>query len=250
MGMNGHSVLDVFRRKAPGCLHVIDPFKVPVEDAVRKAISLEQRGYSAVLLGSTDYECFEQRMCPYIDAIKAAVGLPVVLHFPPKPPSGLPVALNADAMIWPALLGSEDDYFIWKSFLQTLKELNVRGVNPNSLPERIFSAALTFGADDVSYKAMRVQPIDPTPSSLERYLSLVDLLRLDMVYLYSRYEQVPIETCKYVRKALASDRVLVVSGGVRSREQIDSYHRAGADFVAFAGVLECDDWRDKLGRLW
>jgi heptaprenylglyceryl phosphate synthase len=229
---------------------VIDPFKVRVEEAVRKAIVLEQLGYSAVFLGSTDYKCFEQHLHPYINAIKVAVRLPVVLHFPPKRPSGLPIALNADAMIWPALLGSEDDYFVWKSFFQTLQDLNVRGVNPDSLPERIFSAALTFGADNVSYNAMRVQPIDPDPSSLERYLSVVDLLRLDMVYLYSRYEQVPIGACEYVRKALASDRVLVVSGGVRSREQIDSYHRAGADFVAFAGVLECDDWRDKLTRLW
>lgn len=248
MVMNDKGVLELLRRKKPGCLHVIDPFKVAIEIAVRRAHALQERDYPAIVLGSTDYSDFEQRMPQYIGAIKAAVDLPVLLHFPPRRPQGIPFASNADAIIWPALLGSEDDYFVWKSFLETLTYGSRRGIASESLPECILSAALTFGADDVSYRAMAVQPIDP--SSIATYLEVVNLLRLDMVYLYSRYEHVPTETCKYISRAIGADQLLIVSGGVRSREQIDAYHRAGADYVAFAGALECNDWQERLPQLW
>lgn len=247
MVMNDKGVLALLRRKKPGCLHVIDPFKVAIDVAVRRAHAVEERGYPAIVLGSTDYFDFEQLVPPYIGAIKAEVDLPVLLHFPPRHPAGIPFAPNADAIIWPALLGSEDGYFVWKSFLETLTHGSRRGIASESLPECILSAALTFGADDVSYRAMAVQPIDP--SSIARYLEVVNLLRLDMVYLYSRYEHVPPETCRYISRAMGPERVLIVSGGVRSREQIDAYHRAGADYVAFAGALECDDWQKRLPQL-
>src|SRR5881396_2834835 len=169
-------VLDLLRRKRPGCLHVIDPFKVSVSLAVEKAVALEQRGYPAIVLGSTDYVAFERYMPPYVDAIKRHVHLPVVLHFPPQRPVGIPFSFNADAVIWPALLGSEDDYFVWKSFLETLNQVNHRGVPPDELPECILSAALTFGADDVSYRTMALQPIDPEPGSIARYVDLINLL--------------------------------------------------------------------------
>lgn len=250
MVMNDKGVLALLRRKKPGCLHVIDPFKVPLEVAVRRARALEDRGYPAVVLGSTDYVEFEQRMPPYISAIKAAVQLPVLLHFPPRHPAGIPFAHNADAIIWPALLGSEDDYFVWKSFLETVTYVSRRNGALDALPECILSAALTFGADDVSYRAMALQPIDSAPRSIATYADIVNLLRLDMVYLYSRYERVPPETCADIRRAIGSERVLIVSGGIRSREQIDTYHRAGADYVAFAGALECDDWQERLPHLW
>lgn len=248
MVMNDKGVLQLLRRKRPGCLHVIDPFKVASDVAVRRAQALEERGYPAIVLGSTDYVDFEQRMPPYIAAIKAAVDLPVLLHFPPRHPAGMPFAANADAIIWPALLGSEDDYFVWKSFFETLEYRSRRGLISKSFPEYILSAALTFGADEVSYQAMAVHPIDPR--TIEKYLEVVNLLRLDMVYLYSRHEQVPPQTCRYVRSAMPPDAVLIVSGGIRSRNQIDTYHDAGADYVAFAGALEGDDWQERLPQLW
>ena len=250
MAMNDKRVLELLRQKRPGCLHVIDPFKVAIEVAVRKAHALEEREYPAIVLGSTDYVDFERHITPYIDAIKAAVQLPVLLHFPPRRPAGLPFAPNADAIIWPALLGSEDDYFVWKSFFETLTHGSRRNARLESLPECILSAALTFGADDISYRAMAVHPIDPQPSSMARYMEVVNMLRLDMVYLYSRNDHVPPGTCEYVKRAIGSDRLLIVSGKVRSREQIDSYHSAGADYVAFAGALERDDWHERLPQLW
>jgi heptaprenylglyceryl phosphate synthase len=243
-------VLDVLRQKRPGCLHVIDPFKVGVDAAARKARALEERDYPAIILGSTDYIDFERHITAYIDDIKAAVQLPIILHFPPRRPAGIPFAPNADAIIWPALLGSEDEYFVWGSFFETLTYAAGRGTATAPRPERIVSAALTFGSDEISYRTMAVQPIDPTPRGMAKYMNVIDVMGFDMVYLYSRHQHVPPETCELVKRGIGSDRLLIVSGNVWKRDQIDAYHRAGADYVAFAGALEDDDWPDRLPQLW
>lgn len=244
----GHRVLGRLREQRGGVIHVVDPFKVPVEEAIEKAIAIERSGMAALILASTDYEAFDDHMPRYIAAVKEVVEIPVLLHFPPTPGVGVPIACEADGVIIPALLGSEDDYYVWKSLLETFTALHTLGGQEDS-PELILSAALTFGTDQVSYDRMATVPVEASAWSMGFYSDVARLLSFDLVYLYSRYTRIAPEVCRFFRDHLHPEQLLFVSGGVRTQKQVRAYLHSGADYVAFAGALERPDWRTKLDEL-
>jgi heptaprenylglyceryl phosphate synthase len=230
-------------------IHIIDPFKIPLEQAVEKARLVAALGYPFLILGSTDYEDFDQTMPAYVDAVKAASGLPVILHFPPREGVGLPLTSNSDGVFCPALLGSGSAYMVWQSFLETLNTLNHRGIQPENAPEMVFSASLTFGLDEKSYSAMDVTPIDPSADGLKPYVDMIHRMGLDQTYLYSRHVGVAYEVCAYFRRHLPVTHVLFVGGCVRSRQQVEAYLEAGADYVVYGGALEVANWKSSLALI-
>ncbi|MFE7278027.1 geranylgeranylglyceryl/heptaprenylglyceryl phosphate synthase [Streptomyces sp. NPDC057623] len=240
-------VLTRLRGHRRGPVHIIDPFKVPQEEAVEKAKILDDLGYPALILASTDYESFESRMDPYIAAIKEASSLPVLLHFPPRKGLGFPLARGADAVMLPALLGSRDDYYVWKSYLETL--VNLPGLS-ESWPELLLTVALTFGEDDKTGDLLGTVPVATTTTEqIDQYIAVTRSFGFHMVYLYSRYTQVPSDVVRHFRRRLHPDQILFVSGNVRRREHVTAYLEAGADYVGFAGALEQGDWRSTLGEI-
>lgn len=226
-------------------IHVIDPFKIDVTEAVAKATAVTAAGMPALLLASTDYDDFETRMPGYVKAVRAVTDVPTILHFPPTPGRGFPVVEEADSVMLPALLGSDDPYYVWKSLLETYALGN--GVSP--APQPLLSAALTFGTDERSYARMGTQPITQDPRSTVRYAEQARQFGFDMVYLYSRNDRVDTRTCEIFRELLAPEQLLFASGGVRTPEQVDAYLRAGADYVIFAGALETPDWQSTLAHI-
>lgn len=242
-------VLEHLRSASGTCLHVIDPYKTRLGEAIEKARALEDLGFPLLILGSTDYCDFEQHVPRFVEALKDAVAIPVVLHFPPRPGRGFPVADEADAVLFTAVLNSSRTYFVWRSYLETLTALARRHPAPLRLPEFLFTAGMTFRPDPVSGAAVGAVPSDETPAALETYASVITTVGFDLVYLYSRHEHVPVELCESLRRRVGPDPLMVASGGVRSRDQIDAYLRAGVSFVAFGGALETPDWRTVLRQL-
>jgi heptaprenylglyceryl phosphate synthase len=241
-------VLELLRSRRGSPVHIVDPFKVPMAEAVEKAIAVERLGHPALILASTDYSRFDDLMSAYVAAVKDAVHLPVILHFPPRQGVGFPLVAAADAVMFPALLGSEDDYFVWKSYLDTLASLHRRGIGPDRCPEVLLSAALTFGPDEVTYDALRALPISGA-ATLRFLAEVIRLLRFDLIYLYSRSAEVPPHVCRFLRENIYPEQLIFVSGGIRSDEQINACFDAGADYVGFAGALERADWRVVLNTL-
>ncbi len=244
-GEHRRDVLAHLRAHRGHVIHVVDPFKVEVAEAVEKAGAVAETGMPALLLASTDYEDFEAVMPAYVDAVREVTDIPTILHFPPIPGRGFPVVEEADSVMLPALLGSDDPYYVWKSLLETYALGNGSG----SAPQPLLSAALTFGRDDRSYVRMGTRPIGQDEESVAGYADRTRQFGFDLAYLYSRNEQVTARTCEIFRARMAPEQLLFVSGGVRSPEQVDAYLQAGADYVIFAGALETPDWRAALGRL-
>jgi heptaprenylglyceryl phosphate synthase len=242
-------VLERLRAARPGRLHVVDPYKIPVAEAVEKARAVAALEFPVLLVGSTDYESFDAHVPGYVAAIKEAVEIPVVLHFPPRPGAGFPVAPNADAVLFTAVLNSGSEYYVWKSYLDTLNTLNRRGIAPEAAPEFVFAGGMTFGADAVSRAAVDARAVEETRPALAEMATVLRTMRYDLAYLYSRSERVPDDVCRYLRESSAPGQLLFVSGGVRSRQEVEAYHAAGADYVVFGGALERPDWREVLDRL-
>jgi heptaprenylglyceryl phosphate synthase len=244
-------LLSYLHQHRSSLLHVIDPFKVPVEQAVNKARALQRYGFAAVILASTDWENFEDTLNPYIDEIRAAAsGLPILLHFPPRLGHGMPMVSNADGLLYPFLLESNDPYFAWKSYSETA-ELRAR-LHPSgsgSQPAFLHLAALTFGDDKRSNAVMGVDPVEMSDQHLSHLSWGIRMLGLQGVYLYSRCSAVPNEACRYFRARMQSEQLLFASGGVRTAERALELFAAGADFVVFSGALECERWEPVLEHL-
>ncbi|MEU3885196.1 geranylgeranylglyceryl/heptaprenylglyceryl phosphate synthase [Streptomyces sp. NPDC029041] len=242
-------VLARLRDHERGPIHIIDPFKVPLAEAVEKAKLLDALGYPALILASTDYESFEARMIPYVAAIKEVTSLPVLLHFPPRKGLGFPLARGADAVVLPALLGSRDDYYVWKSYLETLVGLPGR-IDHEDWPELLLTVALTFGEDHKTGHLLGTVPVATAGTEqIDRYIAVTRSFGFHMVYLYSRYTQVPVDVVRHFRRGLHPDQIVFVSGNVRRREHVTAYLEAGADYVGFAGALEHADWRTTLTEI-
>jgi heptaprenylglyceryl phosphate synthase len=239
----GRSVLAHLRESRPSLLHAVDPFKVPLPEVVAKATALHELGFPGVLLASTDWDNFEDVVGRCVEEIhRAAPDFPVLLHFPPRAGVGLPCVNAADGMLCPFLLRSTDPYFVWRSYVETVRRFGE--VQPQ--PELIDLAALTFGTDERSRSVLAVEPVVPSESSADQLLHVMQILDLHGAYLYSRYEAVPLEICRRFRAKMSRDQVLFVSGGVRTAEQANAFFDVGADFVVFCGALECHDWRERL----
>ncbi|MCH0541462.1 geranylgeranylglyceryl/heptaprenylglyceryl phosphate synthase [Streptomyces sp. MUM 203J] len=215
-------ILDRLRGHTPGAVPVIDPFRTPQDEALEKAAALTGRGFPAVILGGgddparpphTSYASFTRHMEPYVAAVKAASGLPVLLDFPPCKGTGFPLVRGADAVLLPARFGSPDVYHVWQSYLETVLTLPTR-LAPEDWPGLVLAAALTPGDD------------------LAGHADLARRFGLDLVRLSARHAPLPPDAVRTVRQRLAPHQLLLVQADGNPA----AYREAGADYVTFDGM--------------
>jgi heptaprenylglyceryl phosphate synthase len=238
--MRSCSILDLLLRSRPGALHVLDPFKIHVEEAILKARTLERFGVAALLIGSTDCVCFEEYVAPYVAHLKSSTRLSLILHFPPKRGIGYRICDKADGVILHNVLNSTDDYYAGRCTVETFDRWVVSSAEG---PEALVSASFTFGPDAETSYAVGAIPTKETSRELARYAESVAKGAFDLAYLYSRHASVPLIACQEFRQRAKPRQLLFVSGGVRTRAQVDAYLKAGADFVVFGTALETKAWR-------
>lgn len=243
-----HRLNDYLRDNRGVGIHIIDPFKVPLHEALAKARLVEESGGRWLILASTDYHDFAAVMRDYVPSVSASVSIPVLLHFPPTVGKGLPVVAGADGYLWPALLRSSEPYFVWQSLLETVQYWS-QILPRDQWPEPVLCAAITVGADRRTGDLLGTTPLDESVESLRLLAAEIRQLGLDMVYLYSRNERVSLRTCSVLREELGPSQIVFVSGNVRRPDSVRAYLDAGADYVGFAGAGEGTDWRETLPRL-
>jgi heptaprenylglyceryl phosphate synthase len=240
------AVLAGLRRHAPGTIHVIDPYKVPVEEAVEKAAALTRLDHRVLLIGSTDNPAFDALVPGYVARLRRTTDLNIVLHFPPVPGRGAPICAGADAVLVHTVPNSTDAYFAGQVLADTERAL---GELDGDRPEVIRSASFAFGIDPKTRQAVASQPTAEHGDALERYLHAVRTGGFDAAYLLSRHGQVSLEVCRLFRERLAAHQLLFVGGGVGSRAQVQRYLDGGADYVVFGSALEVAGWRGALHEL-
>jgi heptaprenylglyceryl phosphate synthase len=242
--MNILKALQSFEAKNP--LVVIDPFKVHVDEAVEKARVLKDAGINILLLASTDYDSLTLKLPPYVDAIKQATDINIIINFPPNPQTGYAFLKKASATILSHILNSESTYYSSECF--DLEEFKMEQ-NTNKPQNIITCAGLSFGADHKSQKWVAAIPTETSRESLGGLVSKIKLGGYNLVYLYSRFESVKLEVCSFFRENISPEQLLIVSGGFASRNMIDTYLKAGANYVVCGGVFEAKDWRQRMKEL-
>jgi geranylgeranylglyceryl phosphate synthase family protein len=247
-GVKMNTTLRLLQERRGSLLHIVDPYKVHIDEAVDKAKRLEKMGFPAILVGGTDYDQFNNIMTPYISHLRSVTRLPLILHFPPRDNTGVPFVTGVDAMIWPAVLNSRNPHYVWKGLLQTSRDFGRLEADGSTPPEPIFSAALTFGDDRKSEQYMGTIAVPRHTADIEKYCAIATMLGVDIVYLYSRHEAVSSEVCKIVRRQMSPDTLIFVGGGIRCRADAESYLCSGADYTVFGGALETSDWELRLAQ--
>lgn len=232
-------------RKSP--LHVIDPYKISEIDAAEKAKVITQIGFPVILIASTDNNDFHNIIPRYLNYIKQATDLDIITHFPPERGKGFPLCNNTDAVLTSLILNSEDRYFREQSQAETIKIMN-HSTDFKQI-ELLNSAAITFGNDYKSYRYVKAANVNFNSISLEKYAKMLKSQNPDIVYLFSRHRPISIDVCRYFRKNLFSRQLLFISGCIKTRDQINSYLQAGADFVVFGGALESNHWHKALNEI-
>ena len=240
------TVLERLRAQRRGLLHVIDPFKIAAQEAADKAVTLEQCGFSALLVGSTNCDEFEQTVPGYLETLRRVTKLPLILHFPPAKGVGFRLCRRAHGAFIHAVPCASDEYFRYQASQETLRQHDMSGSDKIEL---LRSAAFVFGDDLKTAAAVSVCATRDSDDALIEHAAAVRCGPFDLAYLYSRHAGVPILACQTFREHLRFDQMLFVGGGVRSAAKARAYLDAGADYVVFGSALERSDWRAALRQL-
>ncbi|MFF3855589.1 geranylgeranylglyceryl/heptaprenylglyceryl phosphate synthase [Micromonospora sp. NPDC002575] len=239
-------VLTALRAQAPGLLHVVDPYKVPLAEAVEKSRAAADLGHPVLLVGSTDNAAFDRQVAPYVAALRERTDLPIVLHFPSIPGRGAPLCPGADAVLVHAVPNSLRSFFVSGGTNETAVAAAALG---GAAPELLRSASFAFGSDGKTHEAVGAPPTAEGGSELPRLVAAVAAGDFDLAYLLYRHGRVPEAVLRAYRRGLAPQQLLFVGGGVRSYRQVRQYHDCGVDWVVVGNGLETAGWRETLREL-
>ncbi|MEU1756182.1 geranylgeranylglyceryl/heptaprenylglyceryl phosphate synthase [Micromonospora matsumotoense] len=239
-------VLTALRAQAPGLLHVVDPYKVPLAEAVEKSRAVADLGHPALLVGSTDNAAFDRQVVPYVAELRERTDLPLVLHFPSIPGRGAPLCPGADAVLVHAVPNSVRSFFVSGGLTATVRAATALG---EDRPELLRSASFAFGSDGKTHEAVGAPPTAQDGTELPRLVASVAAADFDLAYLLYRHGRVPEAVLRAYRRGLAPQQLLFVGGGVTSYRQVREYHDCGVDWVVVGNGLETADWRETLRRL-
>lgn len=232
MSMKGevHSYLQK-RIASEGAIHMtlIDPANVSPEEAAEIAVSAEEAGSAAIMVGGSIGVNQELVDNVILEIKRRGVKIPIIL-FP-----GNPSALSkyADAVWYLSVLNSTNPYFIVGGQMQAAPLVKRFGIEPLPL------AYLILGEGGAVGYISQTKPIPfSKPEIAVAYALAAQFMGFSYVYLEggSGEKPVPPEIISSVRRE--TSLTLVVGGGIRTPELAEAAARAGADIVVTGNIVE------------
>jgi len=226
-----------------GTIHVtlLDPEKVPPEEAAKTAREAEKCQTAAIMVGGSTITSTSQ-LEEMVKAIKKAVKVPVILF--PNNITGL--CRYADAVWFMSLLNSVDPYFIIGAHVLGAPLVKKLGLEPMPLGYIIVGEG---GAASVMGRAFPI-PFS-MPELAAAHALAAEYLGMRFVYLEAGSgvkQSVPPGMIKMVKSMISIP--LIVGGGIRTGHQVKRIIGAGADVVVTGNVTEeQSSTRDKLKAL-
>jgi phosphoglycerol geranylgeranyltransferase len=230
----------LWRRLRKERLHMtlIDPAIDRGDDAARRAQAAARAGTDAIMVGgSTGYTPAD--LDGTVGAIKAAVGLPVIL-FPTS--AGL-LSGKADAIYFMIMMNSRDVRYLSREQMRGAPAVRKLGIEPIAMGYVIVAPGMRVG---------KVGHAEVVPRNDARtaaaYALAAQFLGMDCVYLEAGSgapRPVPPSMVTRVRKTV--DIPLLVGGGIRTPAAAAAAARAGGDIIVTGTVAE--RLADPYGRL-
>lgn len=208
---------------------LIDPEKVTPESASLMSNESESCGSSAIMIGGTTLVS-SSLLDNITKAVKSSVKIPVILF--PNNITG--ISEHADAIWFMSLLNSADPYFI--AGAQVLAAPLIKKLGLEAIPLGYIIVG-KGGSAGVIGKACPI-PYNKPELAVAHALA-AQFLGMRFVYLEAGSgvsQPVPARMIKMVREAI--DIVLIVGGGIKTKDQAEKAVRAGADIIVTGTVIE------------
>ena len=228
--------------QSEGCIHLslIDPEETQPVDAASIAVSLEQYGTTAIMVGGSTVAS-SSLVDNVVQSIKKSVKIPVILF--PNNVTG--VSKYADAIWFMSLLNSNNPLFI--SGLQALAAPIIKRNNMETIP--LAYIIIGEGSTAAYIGQAHVIPYDAVEIA-SNYALAAEYLGMHFVYLEagSRARQpIPPKTVSTVKKNVSIP--VIVGGGIREVSSAAAIVKAGADAIVTGTVVEDDKSGQKVKEI-
>ncbi len=225
-----------------GAIHItlIDPEKVTPESAILTSSESESCGSSAIMIGGTTLAS-SSILDSIAKAVKSSVKIPVILF--PNNVTG--ISEYADAIWFMSLLNSADPYFI--AGAQVLAAPLIKKLGLEAIPLGYIIVG-EGGSAGVIGKAWPI-PYNKPELAVAHALA-AQFLGMRFVYLEAGSgvsQPVPTEMIRMVREAV--DVMLIVGGGIKTRDQAERAVRAGADIIVTGTAIEDSEGEEVKSKL-
>ncbi len=214
-----------------GKMHMglIDPDEQPPKDAAVIAVTLEEAGSDAVMVGGST-GVVKENVDNTVKAIKEVVDIPVILF----PTHAGAISQYADAIYFMSMLNSTDINKIIGEQRKGAPAIKKMGIEPLGMAYLLVEPGMTVG------KVGKADLIPRDDSQLAvDYALAAKYFGMKLIYLEAgsgATEHVPVEMIKAVKEEVGLP--LIVGGGIRTLEQARAVAKAGADVIVTGTVIE------------
>jgi phosphoglycerol geranylgeranyltransferase len=225
-----------------GAIHLtlIDPEETTAASASSIARKAEEGGTAGIMVGGSTFTS-TSHLDNVVKTIKRVVKIPVILF--PNNVTG--ISRYADAIWFMSLLNSTDPYFLVGA--QILGAPLVKRFGLEAIP----MAYIIVGEGETAGVIGKATPIPYTKPELAAVHALAaQYLGMRFVYLEGgsgAKEPVPATMINMVKKMI--DVPLIVGGGIRKKEHVESAVSAGANIIVTGNVIENANVKAKVSEL-
>jgi phosphoglycerol geranylgeranyltransferase len=225
-----------------GAIHLtlIDPEETTAASASSIARKAEEGGTAGIMVGGSTFTS-TSHLDNVVKTIKRVVKIPVILF--PNNVTG--ISRYADAIWFMSLLNSTDPYFLVGA--QILGAPLVKRFGLEAIP----MAYIIVGEGETAGVIGKATPIPYAKPELAAVHALAaQYLGMRFVYLEGgsgAKEPVPATMINMVKKMI--DVPLIVGGGIRKKEHVESAVSAGANIIVTGNVIENANVKAKVSEL-
>jgi len=225
--------------KADGSIHMtlIDPENVTPDEAAQVAETSKKCGTAAIMVGGSTVSS-QSQLDEVVKAIKAAVDVPTILF--PGNVNG--ISRYADAIWFMSMINSQDRFFLVGAQVLGAPYVKRFGIEPIPMGYVIVGDGGTVGkvgkANSIPYS---------NPQLAADHALAAQYFGMRFVYLEAgsgAAQPVPTELIRQVRSTI--DAVLIVGGGIRSKEQALAAVEAGADIIVTGNLTESSECSERI----
>jgi len=238
-------------KQTPICAALIDPEDFTPEHASETASKAIKAGVEMILVGGStlsDQAKLDRVVKALKDITKNITTSRDISRPPPVvlfPGNVTGVSRFADAILFSSLLNSTNSYFIIGA--QALGAMEVYKARIESIP----MGYLVFGSESATSFIGQVNSLPPSKPSLAAIYALAaKYLGMRTLYLEAGSgSSAPIspETIQHVRKYY--DGLMIVGGGITSREAADRSAKGGADVIVVGNLLQTTGYERTLREI-
>ncbi len=228
--------------KADGSIHMtlIDPEKITPHAAATIAESAKNSGTAAIMIGGSTVAS-QSHLDHVVKAIKAVVDVPIILF--PGNVNG--ISSSADAIWFMSMINSQEPYFLMGA--QILGAPYIKKFHIEPLP----MGYVIVGDGGMAGKVGKAKLVPYTNPQLAADHALAgQYLGMRFIYLEGgsgAAQPVPAEMIRQVKNAI--DAVLIVGGGIKTKEQAQAAAQAGADIIVTGNLTESSDANERISQI-